>query len=148
MSIKIGSMTIGYVQTNCYFVYDDEKKEAIVFDPAADGVGIYNALLKNEIKVSAIMLTHGHFDHIMGANELREKAGVKIYASELEKDLLASSELNVSNQIGRNYTVEADVYGDGVKMWLLSQGGVKVLESAEFVEEIKKEIELMRNQYL
>ena len=99
MSIKIGSMTIGYVQTNCYFVYDDEKKEAIVFDPAADGVGIYNALLKNEIKVSAIMLTHGHFDHIMGANELREKAGVKIYASELEKDLLASSELNVSNQI-------------------------------------------------
>lgn len=110
MSIKIGSMTIGYVQTNCYFVYDDEKREAIVFDPAADGVGIYNALLKNEIKVSAIMLTHGHFDHIMGANELREKAGVKIYASELEKDLLASSELNVSNQIGRNYTVEADVY--------------------------------------
>ena len=110
MSIKIGSMTIGYVQTNCYLGHEDEKKEGIVVDAAADGVGIYNALLKNEIKVSAIMLTHGHFDHIMGANELREKAGVKIYASELEKDLLASSELNVSNQIGRNYTVEADVY--------------------------------------
>ena len=45
MSIKIGSMTIGYVQTNCYFVYDDEKKEAIVFDPAADGVGIYSYTL-------------------------------------------------------------------------------------------------------
>ena len=46
------------------------------------------------------------------------------------------------------YVLEADVYGYGIKMWLLSQGGVKVLESAEFVEEIKKEIELMRNQYL
>lgn len=109
MSIKIGSMTIGYVQTNCYFVYDDEKKDAIVFDPAIDGEGIYNALLKNDINVSAIMLTHGHFDHIMGANELREKAGVKIYASELEKDLLASSDLNVSYQTGRNYTVVPDV---------------------------------------
>lgn len=109
MAIKIGSMTIGYVQTNCYFVYDEDKKEAIVFDPAADGEGIFNALKKNDISVSAIMLTHGHFDHIMGANELRDKAGVKVYASELEKDLLESSELNVSNQIGRSYTVSADV---------------------------------------
>ena len=109
MSIKIGSMTIGYVQTNCYFVYDEDKKEAIVFDPATDGAGIYNALLKHDISVAAIMLTHGHFDHIMGVNELREKASVKVYASELEKDLLASPELNASNQIGRSYTVVPDV---------------------------------------
>ncbi|MDO4187475.1 MAG: MBL fold metallo-hydrolase [Lachnospiraceae bacterium] len=109
MSIKIGYMTIGYVQTNCYFVYDDEKKEAIVFDPAADGAGIYNALLKNDIKVAAIMLTHGHFDHILGVNELKEKADVKVYASELEKNVLASADLNVSNQTGRSCTISPDV---------------------------------------
>ena len=50
---------------------------------------------------------------------------------------------------GRTYTVEADVYGDGIKMWLLSQGRrIKVIAPDDFVGEMKKEIELMRNQYL
>ena len=50
---------------------------------------------------------------------------------------------------GRTYTVEADVYGDGIKMWLLSQGRrIKVISPDDFVEEMKKEIELMRTQYL
>ena len=50
---------------------------------------------------------------------------------------------------GRTYTVEADVYGDGIKMWLLSQGHrIKVISPADFVDEIKKEIEMMRNEYL
>ena len=46
------------------------------------------------------------------------------------------------NKDGRTYTVEADVYGDGIKMWLLSQGRrVKVISPDDFVEEMKKEIE-------
>jgi len=109
MALKIGSMCIGSVMTNCYFVYDEDTKDAIVFDPAADGEGIYNALLKHDIKVVAICLTHGHFDHIMGVNELRGKTGAPVYASELEEDVLASAKLNVSEQIGRIYTVKPDV---------------------------------------
>jgi len=50
---------------------------------------------------------------------------------------------------GKIYTVQADVYEDGIKMWLLSQGHrIKVISPEDFVEEMKKEIELMRNQYL
>lgn len=131
MGLKIGCMTIGYVQTNCYFVYDEDEKKAILFDPAIDGEGIYNALKKNDISVEAIMLTHGHFDHIMGANELRDIASVKIYASEAEKDLLESAQLNVSTQVGRKYTVTPDVLlkdGDeveiaGMKVKMLSTPG-------------------------
>lgn len=49
---------------------------------------------------------------------------------------------------GRTYTVEADVYGDGIKMWLLSQGKrIKVTAPADFVEEIKKEIVAMADAY-
>lgn len=44
---------------------------------------------------------------------------------------------------------EADVYGDGIKMRILSQGRrIKVISPDDFVEEMKKEIELMKNQYL
>lgn len=46
------------------------------------------------------------------------------------------------------YLVEAEVYGDGIKMWLLSQGHwVKVIEPSDFVEELKSEIDMMRKYY-
>lgn len=50
---------------------------------------------------------------------------------------------------GRTYTIEAEVYGDGIKMWLLSQGRrVKVIAPDDFVEEMKEEIEQMKSRYL
>ena len=49
---------------------------------------------------------------------------------------------------GRTYTVEADVYGDGIKMWLLSQGRrIKVISPDDFVEEMKKEVERIYSNY-
>ena len=49
---------------------------------------------------------------------------------------------------GRTYTVEADVYGDGIKMWILSQGRrIKVISPADFVDEINKEVSLMAKNY-
>ena len=49
---------------------------------------------------------------------------------------------------GRTYTVEADVYGDGIKMWLLSQGRrIKVISPIDLVEEMKKEVELLYAAY-
>ena len=49
----------------------------------------------------------------------------------------------------QKYLIEAETYGDGIKMWLLSQGSwVKVVAPEEFVEEIKEEIKKMSNVYL
>lgn len=49
---------------------------------------------------------------------------------------------------GINYTVEADVYGDGIKMWILSQGRrIKVIAPDDFVEEIKKEVNIISEYY-
>ena len=108
-NLKIGRMVLGMVSTNCYFVYDDTVKKALVFDPAYDGKGIYDKLKNNGIEVGAILLTHGHFDHIMGANELREAAGAKIYAAKSEQELCKNEKLNCSHQTGRPYTVKADI---------------------------------------
>ena len=108
--MKIGRMVLSMCQTNCYFLYREDTKECIVIDPADQGAQIYNALTNNGFAIQVILLTHGHFDHIWGANEARELAGVKIYAYEQEKELLNSEKLNVSKGAGRPYTVEADVY--------------------------------------
>ena len=49
---------------------------------------------------------------------------------------------------GKKYLIEAETYGDGIKMWLLSQGAwVKVISPDDFITEIKREIERMAHQY-
>ncbi len=105
--IKVGRMILGMVETNCYFVYDSDSKETIVIDPAKDG--LYDKLGENGLKVCAVLLTHGHFDHIMGVNELTQKSGAKLYALSAEDELCRNSYLNASDQIRRPYTVEPDV---------------------------------------
>jgi len=109
-SIKIGRMAIGSYQTNCYFVYREDSKKAVVIDPADNGAQIYSALERNGFTVEAILLTHGHFDHIWGSKELREVSGAKIYALEEEKVLCEDVKNNLSAMVGRAYTVVPDTY--------------------------------------
>lgn len=118
--IKIGKMLLGVCQTNCYFLYREGDQECIVVDPADQGGGIYAALQKNGFRVAAILLTHGHFDHIWGLDGLRDAVNaaaeseglepVKAYALEAEKELLRDARKNVSEQAGRSCTTYADVY--------------------------------------
>ena len=114
----IGRMVLGMVETNCYFVYDEDTKEAVVVDPAKNG--IYGTLTANGIKPVAILLTHGHFDHIMGVHELTREAGAKVYVLKEEEALCKDADLNASAQIRRPYTIEPDEYlADGQELELV-----------------------------
>lgn len=105
--ISIGRMVLGMVETNCYFVYDQDTKEAVVVDPAKNG--IYDTLEANGLSVAGVILTHGHFDHIMGVHEITKKSGAKVYVLDAEDELCRNEVLNASNQIRRPYTIEPDV---------------------------------------
>lgn len=65
--IRIKTMVLGPVQTNCYIVNVAENKEAVVIDPADRAEKIYNYLTENDLECKKILLTHGHFDHITAA---------------------------------------------------------------------------------
>ena len=108
--LKIGRMVIGSVQTNCYFVYREGTSDVIFFDPADKGDYIYETLKDKGFNVKGILLTHAHFDHIWGCNKLRELSGAPVYAYEAEKVLCEDAVTNVSEQVGRPYTVIPDRY--------------------------------------
>lgn len=114
MNLRVGRMVIGSVQTNCYFVYNEEQegeqKDVLLFDPADKGAFIYDQLKAKGFRVAAIFLTHAHFDHIWGVQELRGKSGAKVYAYEGEQPLCENSDMNVSAQVGRPCTVKPNAY--------------------------------------
>ena len=116
-NLKIGRITMGSCATNCYFVYREGEKKVLFFDPADQGEYLYEALTKKGFEISAILLTHGHFDHIWGAQKLRALSGAKICACREEEALLLDADMNVSEMAGRACTVKAnEFFADGQEM--------------------------------
>lgn len=117
--LKIGKITMGVCQTNCYFIYEEGKKEVLFFDPADQGEFIYQGLRDKGFTIAAILLTHGHFDHIWGVSRLKELTGAKVYALDEEKELCESVQMNVSAAAGRACAITPDVLlKDGEKLVL------------------------------
>ncbi len=106
--LKIGKITIGVCQTNCYFVYEKDKTEVLLFDPADSGEYIYQALKDKGFSVLAILLTHGHFDHIWGVEKVKELSGAKVYAFEDEAELCMNPSMNISASAGRACAIKPD----------------------------------------
>ncbi len=109
MSLVVKNMVLGMIMTNCYIAYDDVVKEAFIVDPADSADEIQLKITELGVKPVAILLTHGHFDHIGAVDELRDKYKIKVYIYEDEKDVM-TSDANLASMIGKRMSVEADEY--------------------------------------
>lgn len=126
---RMKTLVLGPVRTNCYIVSNGETKEAIVFDPSDEADKIEQYLNANDLVCKGILLTHGHFDHIIAASELAQKLKVDIYAHELEAELLKNPDLNASSDIGRNCSLIADVLLKDSEELQLAGFGIKVIHT-------------------
>ena len=108
MKFELQSMVLGMVGTNCYVLINNESKEVVLFDPADHADKIISYLEREELKPVAILLTHGHFDHIMAAPELAKHFEIPVYAHELEQEVLKNSHYNACAMIGKQFSMEAD----------------------------------------
>ena len=89
MSLAVNRYELGPIGTNCYVVRaHDRAHEAVVVDPCADAPRILEELAALEATCAAILITHGHWDHLGGVAELAQATGAPVYMADDERLLL------------------------------------------------------------
>lgn len=100
--MKIFRAEVGMLATNCYFAVNEQLGEGVIIDPGADCTSILAMAKEANAKITAILLTHGHSDHIGALNELRKATGAQVYISAADAPCLEKSDANLSFFVGKD----------------------------------------------
>ena len=77
--LNVHALALGAYQTNCYIIHDDVTKSCCVIDPGYDPGLVLDKLDSLGLTLEAILLTHGHFDHVGAVKELASETGCAVY---------------------------------------------------------------------
>ena len=108
--LKVEQYVVGPVQTNCYFAINEETRDLLIIDPGADGERLIENIKKEKLNPVAILLTHGHFDHVGAAADIAAHFGISVYAQEHEKETLETPSQNLSGWQGTERQYHADIF--------------------------------------
>lgn len=109
--MRVDNDVIGICATNTFYAFNEDTKETIIVDPSGEYPKILNSLSKRGLTPVGILLTHGHFDHILAVDELRERFQIPVYAGIHEREVLQNPTLNLSDSFtNQPITLEADHY--------------------------------------
>lgn len=113
----VDRIIVGALQVNTYFVIDRETNQGIVIDPGAEVDKILEEIRMNHWEIGLILLTHGHFDHIGAAQELRDALGCKIVIHKEGQEYVENPEKNLSLLFGGGQVkFTADEYITGTEI--------------------------------
>ena len=127
--IKIETLLLGHMQTNGYFLYHEDVREAIIIDPADRTNEIVERLEQLNLKPCAILLTHGHFDHILSVADIKEKYDILVYSQLEEKEVLGDSNKNLSVRLSKAVTISPDVLLKDGEEIVLGQIPIRVIHT-------------------
>lgn len=83
--MNIKTLPVGQLETNCYVVINEDTLECVVIDPGDESNTIMDYIESNNLKCKAIMLTHGHFDHVGAVNAVAEQTGCPVYINKRDE---------------------------------------------------------------
>ena len=104
-NMKIKTIIVGPVSTNCYVVSNESTNEALIIDPGDRADVISKYIEECSLIPKAIMITHAHFDHIGGVNDLVKKYSLPVYMGKDEVKVSEDPTYNLSTMLGDAYSV-------------------------------------------
>lgn len=117
--MKVEKFVTGILSTNCYLVVNEKTKQAVIIDPAACPKSLVSYMKEGGLSMEAILVTHGHFDHIMGIDGLLAEFPVTVYVHEDDEDAMNDARLNQSRTYTPGYTYSgAEYIKEGQKLEL------------------------------
>lgn len=108
--MRVEKFVTGIISTNCYLVINEETKQTVVIDPAACPKKLLGFIEEEGLKIEAILLTHGHFDHIMGIDGFLGHFEVPVYVHEEDERVMNDPVLNQSSTYTSGYTFSGARY--------------------------------------
>ncbi len=123
--ILIETISVGPLETNCYVVAAGAGTSAAVIDPGDDVDKILKVVNGNGLKVTHIINTHGHYDHIGADSALAATTGAKIYIHSLDASMIKDPQSNLSLFLNSDYEMNDEVVkiSDGEELVV---GGLKL----------------------
>ena len=107
--IRVETLVLGGLETNCYLAWNPDTKRGFLVDPGSDPERILDEIRERGLKIEAILLTHGHFDHMLAVPDLKPALSVKVYCGVSEAEVLRDPKLNLSPAYAGVVMLEPDV---------------------------------------
>jgi len=95
--MRIKTLTVGPLKTNCYLLIDDQTQQTIIVDPADEADFITTTLIEDRLTPTAILLTHGHYDHCLGTLELQLNFNIPIHLHKSDYPLYQKDHLSAKH---------------------------------------------------
>jgi glyoxylase-like metal-dependent hydrolase (beta-lactamase superfamily II) len=108
--LKIHTLTLGLYQTNTYLIHDEKSTACCVIDPGYEPETILNKVRLLGLNVEAILLTHGHFDHVGAVRDLAAETGCRVY--------LCGDDLSMPHMMTAGQLYYTHTYGEGSQLQL------------------------------
>ena len=132
-TLKVEKVLNGKLLEMCYFAHNNTDNKCICIDPGYETDKIMRCIDEKGFVVDSILLTHGHFDHVLTCRALQDRFDAKIYISKIDENILYSSEHNYAFLINKTNFDNIKIYktledGDvidilGYKIYCLSTPG-------------------------